>query len=351
MERCRLPMNRWLSHLTALTMVVLLVSACATTTPNVAPVAQPPPPPAKATGHVVNIKNSLPVRVDTSLTSKQLGDLKLNEQVYIDEEIVDWYHVIQITEERTEEVKSKYSKAKPLRSGPLSGWVRSQYIERDIVVPPPDATVSAGQPGAEGNKDLTGMKVRTILEGGAAGAALGAGLGALTAYITGGDIAKGAIIGAAAGGAAGLVAGVSVAKQKEKFATEEAYLDACAKEAAQNNEEARKANEYLRGYVSDMQLRIKELKAQIKKDKTKKQAARDELETLNGKKQGVDEMITKLQDDAKAQDGALAGAKKGSPESAKLQQEVKSTQQEIDKLKKQRAELVNLTTKMNDLSV
>jgi hypothetical protein len=336
----RLSKCRRFYHLVTVVLVLSLLSACATTSQNVTPQVAAPPVPTRVMGHVVDIKKNLPVRVDTSLKAKEIGQLTLGDGVYVNEEKIvgkeEWYQISSMSEGKGGQ--------------PLEGWVLSQYIEKDAVVPPPQTAATTGQP-QEGSKDLSGMKARTVFEGLGAGALVGAGLGALTAYISGGNVAKGAIIGAAAGGATGLVAGVYVANQKEKFATEEAYLDACAKEAAQYNEEARKANEYLRGYVSDMQLRVKELKAQIKKDKAKKQAARDELATMNQKKQGIDEMVTRLQDEAKAQDGALAGAKKSSPESARLQQEVKTTQQEIEKLKKQREELATLTIKMNDLSV
>jgi hypothetical protein len=331
--------------------MLALLSACATATKTVAPQVTAPPVPTVVTGHVVDIKKSLPVRVDTNLSSRQLGDLKLGDKVNIDEESGDWYHVTEIPGTTEAQPPSKYPKAKPIRSGPLSGWVLSRYIEKDIVIPPSQVETGQTEQTQEKSKGLTGMKIRTVLEGTAAGAAVGAGLGALTAYITGGDVGKGAIIGAAAGGATGLVAGVYVANQKEKFATEEAYLDACTKEAAEYNEEARKANDYLRGYVADTQRRVNELKAQIRKDKAKKQLARDELSTLNEKKQGTDEMIAKMEEEIKAQDGALAGVKNNSPQSKALQQEVQTTRQEIGKLRKQREDLVKLTTKMNDLTV
>jgi archaellum component FlaC len=353
MGHCRLPKHQRFYHLLAVAFVVSLLSACATTSQTVTPqVAAPPPPPAKVTGRVVDIKKNLPVRVDTNLTSKQLGDLGLGDKVEIDEESGEWYHVIQIVDEQREQVQSKRTKGKPIRSGPVSCWVLSKYIEKDYVPPPPPvAAPSPAEQNQEGSKNLTGMKIRTTLEGLGAGAVVGAGLGALTAYLTGGSVAQGAIVGAAAGGAVGLVAGVSVANQKEKFATEEAYLDACMKEAAQANEEARKINDYMRGYIGETQLRIKELTAQIKKDKTKKQLARDDLSTLNDKKQGLDKVITGLEDQAKAQDGAVAGVKKSSPQSAALQQEVQTTRQEIERLKKQREELATLTMKMNELTV
>jgi uncharacterized protein YcfJ len=299
---------------------------------TVGPVA----PPARETGHVVNIKKDLPVRIDTSLQAKQLGKFLLNNKVYIDEEKGDWYRVTALT---------------PAGSQPMQGWVLKKYIEKDPV-PLAQAAVGSqptGQP-QEQTKDLTGMKTRTVLEGGAAGAVVGAGLGAIVAMSQGKDVAKGAMIGGVAGGATGLAAGYYVAGQKEKFATEEAYLDACVCEARKYNQEAKASNEYLRNYVAQMQVRVEQLKAQIKVDSTKKQLARDELTGLSEKKQSVDKMIDCLCNEVKAQEGAVADSK-NSPKTQTLVQEVELTRLEIEKLKIHREELIDLNSKMYSVSI
>ncbi|MDD3471315.1 MAG: hypothetical protein PHS86_00885 [Syntrophaceae bacterium] len=344
--------HRWFYRLMGTTLVLMLLSACVSPNKgNAPPSAQitPPPQPTKLTGHVVDIKKNLPVRVDTSLKAKQMGQLMLGDSVYINEEKIndekeEWYRVASVSEKGGQ---------------PLEGWVLQRYIEKDIVVPSPEvpapseSTSSTEQAGTsqEKNKDLSGMKLLTTLQGTVFGAALGGGLGALTALISGKNVATGAAIGAAAGGVAGLVAGVYVANQKEKYATEEAYLDACMKEAAQYNEEARQTNEYLRGYIAETEGRVQELKAQISKDRTKKTLVQKDLTVLNQKRQAVDKMISNLEGEVIAQNGALGKVSKSSPQSVALKQDVQTTQQELDQLRKQREQLLNLTMKMNDLTV
>ena len=85
---------------------------------------------------------------------------------------------------------------------------------------------------------------RTKVEGTGVGAGIGAVLGAGAGYLLGGE--KGALLGAAAGaalgGAAGYAWGSHVANKKEKYATQEEYLDAVIDSGRKVNVESQKYN-------------------------------------------------------------------------------------------------------------
>ncbi len=88
---------------------------------------------------------------------------------------------------------------------------------------------------------------RTETEGAVVGAAAGAIIGGLLGYAIGGrkGAAWGAGIGAAAGGVGGYAYGSHVADQKEKYASQEDWLDACIENADQVCEETRQYSEGL----------------------------------------------------------------------------------------------------------
>lgn len=100
-------------------------------------------------------------------------------------------------------------------------------------------TLMNGCAGIENDSD------RTRAEGTGMGAAVGAGLGALLGQAIGGDTEAtilGAAIGGAVGAAGGYMYGDHVAGQKEKYASQEDWLDACIAEAKQSNREIRDYN-------------------------------------------------------------------------------------------------------------
>jgi uncharacterized protein YcfJ len=98
-------------------------------------------------------------------------------------------------------------------------------------------------------------QTRTRAEGTLAGSLIGGGLGAIIGHQSGHGI-EGALIGAAAGGLAGLAVGDHVARKKAKYASQEAWLDACIARAEQVNRSAVSYNNSLRGKISSLESRL-----------------------------------------------------------------------------------------------
>jgi uncharacterized protein YcfJ len=98
-------------------------------------------------------------------------------------------------------------------------------------------------------------QTRTRTEGTLAGSLLGAGIGAIIGNQSG-HAGQGALIGAAAGGLAGLAVGDHVARKKARYASQEAWLDACISHAEQVNRNAVSYNNSLRNKISGLESRL-----------------------------------------------------------------------------------------------
>lgn len=98
-------------------------------------------------------------------------------------------------------------------------------------------------------------QTRTRTEGTLAGSLIGGGLGAIIGHQSGHGV-EGALIGAAAGGLAGLAVGDHVARKKAKYASQEAWLDACIAHAEQVNRNAISYNNSLRNKISGLETRL-----------------------------------------------------------------------------------------------
>ena len=93
-------------HLTAVSSIVFVLSACAPGPPPVAP-------PVRLTAQVVNVKHYLPVRVGPSLNAVETGRLFPGEGVYVTQDNGEWCTI----------------ESMRLQNGqPLVGWVLRQYI-------------------------------------------------------------------------------------------------------------------------------------------------------------------------------------------------------------------------------
>lgn len=98
-------------------------------------------------------------------------------------------------------------------------------------------------------------QTRTRTEGTLAGGLIGGGLGAIIGNQSG-HAWEGALIGAAAGGLAGLAVGDHVARKKAKYASQEAWLDACISHAEQVNRNAVSYNNSLRSKIAGLESRL-----------------------------------------------------------------------------------------------
>jgi hypothetical protein len=97
------------------------------------------------------------------------------------------------------------------------------------------------------------------------GAGIGALVGGVLGYALGGkNKAKGALIGAALGAGAGYLVGNEVAKRKQKYASEEEFLDAEIQNATEFNRVARDYNERLRVQIAELDEASMALKSKYK---------------------------------------------------------------------------------------
>ncbi len=113
----------------------------------------------------------------------------------------------------------------------------------------------------------------TKAQGAGAGAAGGAVLGGVLGQVFGQD-AKSTIIGGAIGGAigagAGYLYGTHVAQQKEKYASQEDWLDACIASAEKTNEETKAYNRQLAGEIETLKEKSSKLQKKYKAKKASK---------------------------------------------------------------------------------
>ncbi|MDA8305798.1 MAG: hypothetical protein M0Z81_03070 [Deltaproteobacteria bacterium] len=301
----------------AIVMMLVFLTSCAGSGMSSMQGSRPPQP----TGSVIG-SQTVTLFADKSFQSQPVGTLHPGDSVAIEQESGDWRQV------RIDNGNGQ----------PVTGWVPANFIQENTVQ-------------KTGGKDLTGMKARTTVEGGLTGAAVGAAAGALVAALIGVNPAKGAAWGAALGAPMGLAAGVYVANQKQKYANEEEYLDACIKQARQYNEEARKDVAYMKSYIAREQIRVATLKKEIAMNESKKGLALAELKAMTAKKQDMDKAIGSLEGEVNAQQTALAGATTDPQQIETLKSEVAATRESIQSFKKERDQLISVMMKTKNLTL
>lgn len=324
-----------------LLLVLGLLSGCAGAPqrlPDTARTYAPPvsgPPMYKA--RVVNVQKFLPVRSDPSLSATEMGRLKPGDTLVIKEEQGEWYSIAVPDE----------------KSPQFQGWVKQMYVEKGELIAPPPPPPVAQQPSDE-QKDVSGMKTTTTVQGAVLGTLAGAALGALIGLATGDsrNIAKGALIGAGAGLATGLVAGVYVANQKEKYANTEAYLDACINEAQEYNTLATEANEHLSTQISLTEQNIAQLRTKVKDASLRKEQASKNLASLKETREKTDGAINIVEGEISAQEKAVKeSANDKSGRCAALEGELGKMRQQLAEMKAKRDKLNGLNTELNKMAV
>ncbi len=192
---------------------------------------------------------------------------------------------------------------------------------------------------------------RTRAEGAGTGAAAGALIGALIGQIAGGDTGStllGAAIGAAIGGAGGYAYGSHVAAEKEKYASQEDWINASIAEARQRNSELRSYSEQLRQELAQLRKELKGMQQQYEQGKVQKEA-------LLAKKEEVDKLfkensqrLAAAREELKAQRYVLDDVTKngGSDLARGLQAEIEAIRAEITKLEQQNEELASMSESM-----
>lgn len=195
--------------------------------------------------------------------------------------------------------------------------------------------------------DSARTKTEGTMIGAGVGAVVGAGLGALI----GGK--KGALLGAAAGSAVGAAGGFAygnhVAGQKEKYAKEEDWLDACVAQA-------RAVNQDLTLYNEDVSAMITNTKNQTTVLKEKQKNARNRQMKMKEMQREVDQKLaatnTKLQSAKKelqASQLVAEDARKSqkSDYAITLESEVENMKANIAVLEKRTNDLASLSASMS----
>lgn len=326
----------------SLLLILGLLAGCAGPQPIRLDTTAPPPPlpqgPPMYQGTVINVQKFLPVRSDPSLSATEMGRLKPGDSLTIMEEMDEWFSV-----------------AAPDEKNPqLQGWVLQKYVARGDLIAPPEPPPPAAQPPSDDTKDLSGMKTATTLQGAALGALAGAAVGALVAVAAGKNVAAGAAIGAGAGLVTGLVAGVYVANQKEKYASDEAYLEACLAEARQYNEAAAKSNQDLDMQINLTEQNIDHLRNKVQDVSLRKQEAGKGLATIQQTGQTCDKSISLLEGEIRAQEKALSQVPRDSDTSGRsmaLDNELVTMRQQLNEMKAKRDRLNDLNAQMSKMAV
>jgi uncharacterized protein YcfJ len=192
---------------------------------------------------------------------------------------------------------------------------------------------------------------RTKAEGTATGAGIGAVIGGVVGYLIGGkDGAKLlAAMGAATGAAVGYGYGTHVAAEKEKYAKEEDWLDACIASVEKVNQETREYNLRLAGQIKKLETEIMEIRAKYKQGAKKKLVFKAEKNTLDKTKAEAEERLKRARFELENQEKVLSDAKKNSKAGymAKLDEHIGELKELITELEGQTEALASMSQRMS----
>jgi len=197
--------------------------------------------------------------------------------------------------------------------------------------------------GCAGMSDST----RTKAEGTAVGAGGGAALGAIIGALAGGKegAALGAAIGAGVGGVAGFAYGTHVAKQKEKYAKTEDWLNACIASAQKNNQEAKAYNLALQKEIQTLKAETDSLAVAYARKKVQKSALEKQKNKIDKKLAEANKTLDRSKFELENQQLAVDEARKGGQT-----KQADQLDQEIARLKKTAAELEAQTQTLASMS-
>lgn len=192
---------------------------------------------------------------------------------------------------------------------------------------------------------------RTRSEGAGAGAAVGALTGAILGQILGGDTSStliGAAIGGAVGGAGGYAYGNHVANQKEKYAREEDWLEACLAEAQRTNKAMVDYNNDLRQQIDGLRRDTKALEHQYTDAATRKARLKEKKKTVDGLARAADKELTAARSELAIQNAVVNDARDSgqSDYAQSLDNQLETLKANIRELEKQTEELASMSAAM-----
>lgn len=196
-----------------------------------------------------------------------------------------------------------------------------------------------------------GDSSRTRSEGAGVGAAGGAVLGALLGQVIGGDTGAtllGAAIGAAAGGAAGYAYGDHVAGQKEKYASEEDWLNASIYEAQVANDKIADFNQQLKKDIKELQKEADQVKKQYTIVSVQKGEMLVTKKNIDTRLESAKDTLAVAQEEMNAQTHVLEEARKsGQSDFANdINSEIEQLKAHITKLENNIEELASMSASM-----
>ena len=192
---------------------------------------------------------------------------------------------------------------------------------------------------------------RTKTEGTLVGTGAGAGIGALLGLAIGQNTEStliGAGLGAVLGGLSGFLMGNHVADQKAKYASEEAWLDACIDDSRKNNKEIAEYNRELGKEVAAMEKKSKTLAAEYKQKKQKKSTLLAEKESVDDQRKELKKSIASLEKRlSKDKDVAKEARESGNnKEAAAMDKEIAKLEKQIAQMKEYNRKLASISVRM-----
>lgn len=192
----------------------------------------------------------------------------------------------------------------------------------------------------------------TRAQGAGVGAAGGAAAGGLLGQLIGKDSTStllGAAIGAVVGAGAGYIYGNHVASQKEKFASQEDWLDACIASATKTNQETRAYNKELTTEITSLKARSKALKKGYKKKTATRAQMLAQKEKVEKTLKTAQQQLDKAKYELKEQQSVVQQIKPGeSPEQSRaLDNRIADLKKAVNDLEKKTETLASLSATMS----
>ena len=171
----------------------------------------------------------------------------------------------------------------------------------------------------------------------------GTGIGVLGGALLGAAIGgrRGAAWGAALGGVAGYAYGSHVANEKEKYARQEDWLNACISSARKVNNRTRSYNAKLSRKISD----TKRLVNLYKQNKISKSKLRAQKHMIDNERKTANMMLQNAQKELKAQQGVLRDARRSgkTAEARRLEEQIRIMKNQNSALKSKTKTLASLS--------
>lgn len=195
--------------------------------------------------------------------------------------------------------------------------------------------------------DSTRTKTEAAMVGGGSGGVIGAIIGGAAGGRQGALIGAG--IGLLAGGFIGFLVGSHIADQKEKYASEEAWLDACLTRAEQTNTVLKEYNTELTAEIAKADKETKNMQAAYEKHRVDQKAMTAERKKLEKMIADTDKVIASIDQEIGKQETVLADARENrkSDEAALLDAEIAALRRQKKQLEESNRQLAAISSRIS----